>query len=262
MGDFSMDADLMNANLDEKVKQSKVIIREAITKFGPEKIAIAWTSGKDSTILLHLVREVYHKEVPLSLIFVDTGKHFETVYKFRDDLAKQWNLHVINAMNTEVINATDTGVVKIRKLSEDMQREIKQIDWTNEEFRVALDREPCCHTLKTVATKKAIIENGLDALMVGIRWDEQESRSHESYYSPRTNPTHVRVHPILHFKWDDVWEYIKVNNVPYNPLYDEGFTSIGCFTCTNPNPEGQIERGGRAQDKEQTMKRLRALGYF
>jgi phosphoadenosine phosphosulfate reductase len=257
-----MDEKLLNAILDDKVNKSKELLREAITTFGKEKIAIAWTSGKDSTILVHLVREVFNGQVPIPVLFVDTGKHFDTVYKFRDDLAEQWNLNVINAINTEVIDATEIGIVKGHNLSEDMHREIKQIGWTKEDFRLALDREPCCHTLKTVATKKAIIETGLDALIVGIRWDEQESRSKESYYSPRTNPKHIRVHPILHFKWDDVWEYIKVNNVPYNPLYDQGFTSIGCFTCTKPNPEGKVERGGRAQDKEQTMKRLRALGYF
>jgi phosphoadenosine phosphosulfate reductase len=257
-----MDEALMNSNLDEKVNKSKELILEAINKFGKEKVAIAWTGGKDSTLLVHLVREVFNGQVPIPLIFVDTGKHFDTVYKFRDDLSEQWNLNVINAMNTEVINATEIGIVKIHRLSEDMRQEIKQIGWTKEEFRLALDREPCCHTLKTVATKKAIIDNGLDALMVGIRWDEQESRSKESYYSPRINPKHIRVHPILHFRWADVWEYINLNNVPHNPLYDESFTSIGCFTCTKPNPEGKVERGGRTQDKEQTMRRLRALGYF
>lgn len=257
-----MNEKFMNLSLDKKVEKSKEIILKAIERFGGEKMAIAWTSGKDTTALLNLVREVYNGQVPIPLIFVDTGKHFDTVYKFRDNLAEKWNLNVINAMNTEVINATEKSVVRISKLTEEMRDEINQIGWNKDDFRIALDREPCCHLLKTVATKKAVIENGLDALMVGIRWDEQESRSKESYYSPRINPKHTRVHPILHFRWEDVWEYMKLNNVPHNPMYDEGFTSIGCFTCTNPNPEGNVERAGRAQDKEQTMRRLRALGYF
>lgn len=257
-----MNAKYVNLNLNEKVEKSKDVLKEAIKKFGKEKIALAWTSGKDSTILLYLLREIFNGYVPMLLIFVDTGKHFDLVYKFRDDLSKKWDLNIINAMNTEVIDASVNGIVKKSKLSEAMKKELDQIGWNKKDFRIALDREPCCHLLKTVALKKVIIENDLEALIVGIRWDEQESRSTETYYSPRTNPTHTRVHPILHFKWEDVWEYINLNNVPSNPLYEKDFTSIGCFTCTHPNPEGKIERGGRAQDKEQTMKRLRALGYF
>ena len=257
-----MNDNFMNLSLNEKVEKSKDVLKEAIKKFGKEKIALAWTSGKDSTILLHIVREVFNGHVPIPLIFIDTGKHFDTVYKFRDDLSKKWHLTVINAMNTEIIDATVDGVVRNSKLSEAMREELHQIDWNKKDFRIALDREPCCHLLKTVAAKKAIIENGLEALIVGIRWDEQKSRSNETYYSPRTSPKHIRVHPILHFKWEDVWEYIKVSNVPYNPLYDKGFTSIGCFTCTHPNLEGKVERGGRAQDKEEIMRKLRNLGYF
>jgi phosphoadenosine phosphosulfate reductase len=257
-----MNENLMNLSLNKKVEKSKEVLKEAIKKFGKEKIALAWTSGKDSTILLHLVRDIFNGNVPIPLIFVDTGKHFETVYNFRDELSKKWNLNTINAINTEVIDASVNGIVKTSKLSEAMKEELHQIGWNKKDFRIALDREPCCHLLKTVAAKKAIIENGLEALIVGIRWDEQKSRSTETYYSPRTNPAHTRVHPILHFSWKEVWEYINLNNVPRNPLYEKGFTSIGCFTCTHPNPEGKIERGGRAQDKEQTMKRLRALGYF
>ncbi len=257
-----MNEKLMNLSLDKKINKSKEIILEAIERFGEEKTAVAWTSGKDSTALLNLVREAFNSQVPIPVIFVDTGKHFDEVYKFKDSLGKIWNLNIINVKNTAVFNATDKGVVRTSKLSQEMREELRQIGWNKEEFRIALDREPCCHLMKTVAMKKAMIDNSLDALMVGIRWDEQKTRSNETYYSPRTNPKHTRVHPILHFRWKDVWEYLKLNNVPHNPLYDEGFTSIGCFTCTSPNPEGKVERAGRAQDKEQTMRRLRALGYF
>ncbi|MCK5626227.1 phosphoadenosine phosphosulfate reductase family protein, partial [Candidatus Bathyarchaeota archaeon] len=148
-----MNENLMNLSLNEKVKKSKDVLKEAIKQFGKDKIALAWTSGKDSTILLHLVREIFNGHVPIPLIFVDTGKHFDLVYKFRDDLSKQWHLNTINAMNTEVIDASVNGIVKKSKLSEAMKKELEQIGWNKKEFRIALDREPCCHLLKTVAAK-------------------------------------------------------------------------------------------------------------
>jgi phosphoadenosine phosphosulfate reductase len=233
-----------------------------LERFGEDKIAVAWTGGKDSIVLLHLIREAFRGRVPIPVVFVDTGKHFPEVYQFRNEIAEKWGLKLINAKNTRVTSVTRKGIVKLQDLTEGIRGELAQIGWKKDEFRIALDREPCCHLLKTGATKQAIIENGLEALMVGIRWDEQESRSEEKYFSPRTDPPHIRVHPILHFRWEEVWEYMRLHDVPHNPLYDKGFTSLGCYTCTSPNPEAKVERAGRAQDKEQTMRRLRSLGYF
>ena len=80
---------------------------------------------------------------------------------------------------------------------------------------------------------------------------------------------HMRVHPMLHWSERQIWQYIKTNNVPYNPLYDRVehgnlvIRSIGCWPCTTPMPKDQIEeRAGRALDKEQLMEDLRALGYM
>ncbi|GAH13668.1 unnamed protein product, partial [marine sediment metagenome] len=243
-------------------RKSREVILKGVEKFGEDKIATAWTGGKDSMVLLHLIKEVFGGRVPIPVVFVDTGKHFPEVYQFRNEIAEKWGLKLINAKNTNVISATREGIVKLQDLTEERRDELAQVGWEKDEFRIALDREPCCHLLKTVATKQAIIENGLEALMVGIRWDEQESRSDEKHFSPRTDPTHTRVHPILHFTWKEVWDYTKLHDIPHNPLYDKGFTSLGCYTCTNPNPDAKVERAGRAQDKEQTMRRLRNLGYF
>jgi phosphoadenosine phosphosulfate reductase len=257
-----MNKQFMDMSIENKAAKARDVIREAVQKFGKDKIAVAWTGGKDSSILIHLIQDTFDGAVPISVIFVDTGKHFPEVYQFRDDLVKKWNLNLINAQNVPVINATQGSVVKLQDLPNAMRDGVTQIGWEQNSFRIALDREPCCHLLKTVATNQAIVENQLDALIVGIRWDEQEARSNEQFFSPRTNPDHVRVHPILHFLWEEVWDYIKAHKIPRNPLYDQGFTSLGCYTCTQPNPEAKVERAGRAQDKEQTMARLRALGYF
>jgi phosphoadenosine phosphosulfate reductase len=257
-----MDEQVMRLPLNEKIAKSKDVIIEAVKKFGEDKIAVAFTGGKDSTVLLHMIRDTFGGTIPIRVMFVDTGKHFSEVYKFKDDFASKWSFQLINAKNIVVLNSVIKGVVQLQDLPPEMRKELKKINWDKDAFRIALDREPCCHLLKTVATNQALQEYDLKALMAGIRWDEQEARSDETYFSPRANPPHTRVHPILHFKWKEIWQYLKLHNLPHNPLYDKGFTSLGCFTCTTPNPEGEVERAGRSQDKEQTMRRLRALGYF
>jgi len=218
--------------LEEKIEESKKLLKAAIEKFRP-KIAVAWTGGKDSTVILGLIREIYG-DVPIPVIFVDTTVEFKETYEFIENLRKAWNLNLIIAKNEKALRT----------------------------IKIAEDKEKCCHLLKTEALSICIRESAFKALITGIRWDEQEARSGEKYISERKNPPHFRIHPILHWTERDVWDYIKSRGIPYNPLYDRGYRSIGCEPCTEPTPEGGRERDGRAQDKEKIMERLRALGYF
>jgi len=215
-------------NFEEKVEKSKEIIREAFERF--DRIGVAWTTGKDSTVILHLVKGVFG-EVPCPVIHGDTTVKFPEVYEFRDRLAKEWNLD-LHIARPEIPSG----------------------------FKIAGDRENCCHLLKTIPAQKMIEKLNLDAIIAGIRWDEQEARQNEKYFSKRKS--HYRVHPILHWTEKDIWRYTRENDLPHNPLYDQGYRSIGCMPCTEKTPEGGAERAGRAQDKEEIMQKLRALGYW
>ncbi|HEX54809.1 MAG: phosphoadenosine phosphosulfate reductase [Candidatus Altiarchaeales archaeon] len=226
-----MDKEIMEMGFEEKVEKSKDVIREAVERF-KDKIAIAWTGGKDSTVVLGLTRELFNGRVPIPVLFVDTTVKFKETYDFINKLKREWNLNLVIARNEDAL---------------------KKIE-------IAKDRERCCHLLKTEALNMAIKNNGWKAIIAAIRWDEQEARANEKYFSPRKN--HIRVHPILHFTEKDIWDYIKSRNLPYHPLYDKGYRSIGCEPCTKPSVEGGSERSGRAQDKEEIMRRLRDFGYF
>ena len=160
---------------------------------------------------------------------------------------------------------------------------------------------------------KCLEDHGFDALLLAIRRDEHGIRAKERVFSPRDKEFkwnyrdqplemwdqyqspgqrelnasiqyHTRVHPILHWRELDVWEYIKQEkNVPVNPMYfaKEGkrYRSLGCEPCTGPIESNAstideiveelrttkiAERSGRAQDKEKAfmMQKLRALGYM
>jgi phosphoadenosine phosphosulfate reductase len=100
---------------------------------------------------------------------------------------------------------------------------------------------------------------GIKALLTGIRWDENPSRS-EAKYFPAGEGIAV-VNPLLHFMEKDVWNYIRGNGIPYCALYDKGYRSLGCAPGTTAQVAVQ-ERGDKAADREKIIENLKELGYF
>jgi len=219
--------------LQDKIAKSKAVLAEALERF-PNRIAAAWTGGKDSTLTLHLLREIGKGRITIPVLNIDTSVKFKEIYEFRDRLAQEWQLDLIIEKNEEAL-AT---------------------------IKIAANKEECCLRLKAEVIGRAIEKYGWQALITGMRWDEQPERAREDYFSPRPQPPHTRVHPILHFTELDVWQYNKEYNVPYCILYRRGYRSLGCAPCTKLGVPGQPERAGRDQQKEELMKRLRSMGYF
>ncbi|MCL4381990.1 sulfate adenylyltransferase subunit CysD [Candidatus Marsarchaeota archaeon] len=262
---------MIKQNLGELEEKSIYIIREAKSHF--KNVAALWSMGKDSTAMLAIARKAFLGKVPFPVIHIDNSIDFPETYKFREDIAKKWKLDLIVAES---------------KINEE------------------LSGFACCGANKTVALKKVMNDYGFDALIVSIRRDEHGIRSKERVMSPRdenfkwnykNQPAelwndysskldkkgHMRIHPLLDFNEIDIWNYIKKEHVPVNPLYFSRngyrYRSLGCTNCTvpvksNAKTVDEIikelentkieERSGRQQDKEKerTMERLRAFGYM
>ena len=264
-------------DLNDLENQTIYIIREVYAEF--KNPAVLWSTGKDSTAMLCLCRKAFFGRIPFPVIHIDTNHKFKQMYKFRDEIAKEWELDLLIASNKEAVS--------------------EGIGPKDGKFE-------CCTRLKTEALRTCLEERGFDALILAIRRDEHGIRAKERYFSPRNEDfawdyrdqplemwdqfqelvgrgTHMRVHPILHWRELDVWEYIKREEIPINPMYfasdGERYRSLGCEPCTLPiesyaatideiveelKTTKIAERSGRAQDKEQvfTMQKLRALGYM
>lgn len=264
-------------DLNNLENRSIYIIRETYAEFS--KPAVLWSTGKDSTVMLWLCYKAFFGKIPFPVIHIDTSYKFKQMYQFRDDIAKAWGFDLLVVQNKEALE--------------------EGIGPQNGRFE-------CCNRLKTVALKRCLDEYGFDALILAIRRDEHGIRAKERYYSPRDvdfkwdykdqplemwdqfqrlnkEGTHMRIHPILHWRELDVWEYIKREEMPINPMYfakaGKRYRSLGCEPCTLPvesnaaNVEeivdelktvGVAERSGRTQDKERTftMQKLRTLGYM
>jgi phosphoadenosine phosphosulfate reductase len=230
--EFTEDKSIAFQGLEKKAEQSIRVILETEKRFGRENIAVAFTGGKDSSTLLHLVKTAYNGTVPFKVFNIDTSLKFKEIYEIRDRIAREWNLDMVILRHENP-----------RKVLEEVK-----------------DSAECCSLLKSGVLNEGIKKHNIKALMTAIRWDEQEARADEQYFSER--PDHTRVHPILHFMEKDIWEYIKKHTIPYCELYNKGYRSLGCEPCTEPSDEHGPERAGRSLDKESIMKSLREMGYF
>lgn len=252
---------------------AQIVLAEALE--GERTPVLVWTGGKDSTLVLGLCLEVARErglQLP-PLMVVDHGQHFEETWKFMREVAEAEDLTLLVAKNEPLVEALERGETSLplERLGGENQEEALKAGLEGDEVPLSLDTPVGNHLLKTVALNRALQEHGFDTVITGIRWDENLARASEVFFSPRENPPHTRVHPILPWTEREVWAYTLEKGLPIHPLYKRGYRSFdGAFdsepTDTRPAWEQDLEttpeRAGRAQDKEKIMERLRALGYF
>jgi len=228
---------LIDLPLDEKVKKSQEIIKEAIEKY--PKIGLGFSGGTDSLVLMHLALPL-KRDIPV--VFVDTQHEFPETYEFINKIVKDWEIKDFQAV----------------KANENKLEDFKQrFGLKTPEFTTT-----CCDYHKIAPMMKAIGDRGFDAFLVGLRGVEHEERAKEVFFSPRKKPEHIRVHPLLFWRQKDILDYVKKNNIECNPLYAQGYTSLGCTVCTEKNLDPNAhERAGRGIVREIVMDKLRALGY-
>ena len=227
-----MDRTLTEMSLEDKEQYSKKIIHEAWEKFGGNA-AIAFSGGKDSTTLVHLVKATFQDRIPWKVFTIDTGAEFPEITEFVKRMEREWGFELITLKNEEALRSA-----------------------------FSKDRSECCFSRKVIPVNKAIIDFGLKALLTAVRWDEHDARTGDLFFAERENPRHVRVQPLLHFRAIDVWAYLKKYAVPYCVLYKKGYRSLDCEPCTRKFRAHGPERKGRDQEKDSVMKRLREAGYF
>jgi phosphoadenosine phosphosulfate reductase len=266
---------LTGHSVKEKIAYSKNIVEEALEKYSSKNIRIAWTGGKDSTVMLWLFKEVCNaKNVSMpEVMFIDEGNVFEEIWKLVKRVKKEWNLSVDIVKNTNVSDkASRIGdVIYMADLNKRNRQEIEKLGIKDRKFEFEPESFIGNHLMKTVAMNIYLESNNVRALATAIRWDEQEARLGEEFFSPRKNPDHYRVHPILHLKERDVWDIIHEFDIPFCSLYYQGYRSLGAKGSTiksadipawEQDLENTSERSGRGKDKENVMEQLRSLGYM
>jgi sulfate adenylyltransferase subunit 2 len=220
-----------NARLDELENQSIFILREANYQF--KNMCMLWSMGKDSNVLLRLALKSFFGKISLPLLHIDTSYEFSEMLEFRNWAVDHYGINLIVRTNTA---AREKGV--------------------GYETR---DPVTVTHELKTIALKQALAEHRWDALITGIRRDEDPTRAKERYFSPRDDDStwnykdqppefwgqfaapnapgeHIRVQPLLDWTEIDIWRYLQREKIPIPQLYfarnGKRFRSLGCRPIT------------------------------
>jgi sulfate adenylyltransferase subunit 2 len=255
-------------SLDEIEAQSVHIFREAFNRL--DNIAMLWSLGKDSNVMIWLARKAFFGHVPFPVLHVDTGKKFPAMYAFRDRYAKEWGLNFLREECPPVEEADETLPPAARSAAR-----------------------------KTLGLKQALAKHGFNGLFAGIRRDEgvfiprgaggqwdfrdQPPEFWDQYNTDFPPGTHIRIHPLLHWTEADIWRYTLREGIPVIPLYfssnGKRYRSLGDKDITFPVSSAATtieeiieelettrtsERAGRAMDHEaeDSFERLRAEGYM
>ena len=274
--------------LDQLEAESIYIFREAWNRMN--RLAMLWSFGKDSNVMIWLARKAFLGRIPFPLIHCDTELEMPEVYAFRDRYEKEWGIDLIR-QPCPPLEETDASLPHAARVA----------------------------ARKTLGLKAAQAQHGFHGLITGIRRDEEATRAKERVFSPRDDQgqwdvkdqppefwnqfktefapgTHVRIHPLLAWTELDVWRYIEREEIPVVPLYFarpyhelEGrafggklmrFRSIGERGITWPlessakslseiiaelEATSVPERSGRpmgADEDESSFERLREAGYM
>ena len=266
---------------EELVEKSKEVVRETFKDYKIEDMAITWTGGKDSTLTLWIIRQVCLEDgikIP-KVMTIDEFDVFQEIHDFMEKYAREWNLDLEWCRNDDVIKAAGgklNNIVKVSDLNERNQAELERIGFKEDSFPFEAESYTGNHLMKTVMFNTYIERHNVKAIFQGLRRDEQSARVQDDYLEKKEAahliPEHMRIKPILHFTERLLWDTYQVYKIPYCPLYEQGYRSLGAKTTSaiaepgvpawEQDLEHTTERAGRRQDKEQMMSRLRDLGYM
>lgn len=231
-------------HLDELEAQSVYILREAYHSFS--NLCMPWSMGKDSNVLIWLSKKAFCGKIPYPLMHIDTTYEFPEMLKFRDWAQTEYDLDLIVKINEDARAGTGAYPTSIGYETH--------------------DPVTVTHELKTVALQQVLSDRKFDALITGIRRDEDPTRAKERYFSPRNaefewdykdqppefwnqftsdlDPgEHIRVQPLLDWTEVDIWRYIQREEIPIPQMYfarpgEDGelyrFRSLGCWPITKP----------------------------
>jgi phosphoadenosine phosphosulfate reductase len=196
----------------------RMILRWAVETFHP-RLMMATAFGAEGCCIIHLLAEIQ----PAVRIFnLDTGYQFPETLRLRERIRERYGIEV------ELIHPEQTVAEY-------------EAEHGGPLYRIRPDQ--CCHDRKILPLRRAVA--GYDAWISAIRRDQTAQRARASVVQWDAKFGLVKINPLLYWTRKDVWSFIMKNGVPYNPLHDQGYPSIGCQPCTQPVADGADERAGR-----------------
>jgi len=212
------DKELHELSLGFEAEAPQTVLRWAVEEFG-EDVALATGFGAEGCVLVHMLSVI---KPDVRIFYLDTDLLFPETYALRDELEERYGVRFER---------------RTSKLSLEAQaQQYGERLWEGQP-------DLCCQ-LRKVEPLQQIVEE-LSAWITAIRRDQTPARASAGIVERDQKFGLVKINPLASWSSIDVWNYIVKHDVPYNPLHDAGYSSIGCRPCTTPVQIGEDARAGR-----------------
>jgi len=222
-----MNAVLSNASaelspeLEAKIEATRALLKQAVADFGD--VVYANSLGAEAMVLTDLI---WSSDLSIDIFSIDTGRLHEETYSLLDRIQRRYGKHITlyypDAKNLEAYVGR-SGI--------------------NGFYNGLDERLACCHIRKVEPFKRAIA--GRKAWVTGVRRAQSVSRAQGQPVEWDSGNALYKISPLLEWTEQDIWTYITARKLPYNPLHDKRYPSIGCAPCTRAIEPGQEHRAGR-----------------
>jgi phosphoadenosine phosphosulfate reductase len=196
------------------------VLRWAVAHFHP-RLLMATAFGAEGCCLIHMLAEI---EPATTMINLETGYQFPETLALRERIKERYGIeveYIYPEVTVAEYEAEHGGPLHV------------------------IRPDQCCHDRKVLPLKKALARIAPRAWVSAIRKDQTADRGHAAVVQWDAKFNLVKVNPLLNWTKKDVWAFVVKHDVPYNPLHDQNYPSIGCWPCTRAVQPGEDDRAGR-----------------
>lgn len=216
----------ISPELEDKLLRVRALLRSDMSRFSPSEVCITCSFQAEDVLLLWLAREV---DPEIKVLFLDTGYHFAETYAYRDEIAADWHLNLTNLCPTNTVAQQEAEHGLLHQSTPDR----------------------CCAMRKVEPLFRAV--SGYKVWLTGLRREQARSRTtleERADFALPSGITVLKLSPFADWSTRDVWQLCTQFCIPLLPLYEKGYTSIGCEPCTSLPTDPNDPRSGRWAGKK------------
>ncbi|MGG1396880.1 phosphoadenylyl-sulfate reductase [Bacillus salipaludis] len=205
---------------EDETKGARAVLEWAYQNYSEDKIVYASSFGAEAIVLIDLIQQV---KPDAHIVFLDTGLHFPETYDVIDKIE-----------------------ARFPSLKIERKQPALNLDEQREQYGSALwkkDPNLCCQIRKVIPLRETLTTK--EAWISGLRREQSPTRKDTQFLNKDEKFENIKICPLIHWTWDEVWAYIREKDLPYNQLHDQNYPSIGCFPCTQPVAADGDSRAGR-----------------
>lgn len=212
--------------VDPVYKGALDVLKWTYDHYGDE-VVYACSFGIEGIVLIDLISKV---QPQATIVFLDTGVHFKETYEIIEKVKETYPELTIHMKKPQLT---------LREQAEAYGDKL----WETKPNQ-------CCQIRKLDPLKETLSKG--HAWISGVRREQSPTRQHVEFINRDDKFQSVKICPLIHWTWKEIWRYVHKHNLSYNPLHDQGYPSIGCFHCTTPAIDINDLRSGRWKGKGKT----------